>query len=98
MWPSGPTRVLCCVNRARQENGMTTTHGLVPRTVGILIFPDVEILDFCGPFQVYSRAALPPERDDAPERWLFTVVAVAESPDPFACRGGLRVHPDATLR
>ena len=30
-----------------------------PRTVGILIFPDVEILDFCGPFEVFSTARLP---------------------------------------
>ena len=26
------------------------------RTVGIFIFPDVEVLDFCGPFEVFSVA------------------------------------------
>ncbi len=26
------------------------------RTVGILIFDDVEVLDFCGPFEVFSTA------------------------------------------
>ena len=25
-------------------------------TVGILIFDDVEVLDFCGPFEVFSVA------------------------------------------
>ena len=29
-----------------------------PRTVGILIFDDVEVLDFCGPFEVFSVARL----------------------------------------
>ena len=24
------------------------------KRVGILIFPDVEVLDFCGPFEVFS--------------------------------------------
>ena len=26
------------------------------KRVGILIFPDVEVLDFCGPFEVFSVA------------------------------------------
>ena len=38
---------------------MTATQGPAPQTVGILLFPDVEILDFFGPFHVFSRAALP---------------------------------------
>jgi hypothetical protein len=44
---------------------MATTKNATaqPRTVGILIFPEVEILDFCGPFEVFASAALPPESD-----------------------------------
>ena len=26
------------------------------RSVGILIFPEVEVLDFCGPFEVFASA------------------------------------------
>ena len=28
------------------------------RRVGILVFPDVEVLDFCGPFEVFSVTRL----------------------------------------
>ena len=76
---------------------MTATQGPVPQTVGILVFPDVEILDFCGPFQVFSRAALPPESEGGAERWLFNVISIAETADLVACRGGLVVQPGATL-
>jgi hypothetical protein len=27
------------------------------RTVGILVFPEVEVLDFCGPFEVFSPSS-----------------------------------------
>lgn len=33
---------------------MTDSTQATPRTVGILIFPDVEVLDFCGPFEVFA--------------------------------------------
>ena len=28
------------------------------RRVGILVFPDVEVLDFCGPFEVFATTRL----------------------------------------
>ena len=61
-----------------------------PRTVGILIFPDVEILDFCGPFEVFSSA-----RSEAGEK-VFNAVTVAETDDLVTCRGGLLVQPNVT--
>src|SRR5215207_7299444 len=73
------------------------TQPAEPRNVGILIFPDVEILDFCGPFEVFASAALPPETDGGPETRLFEVFTVAELPDIVACRGGLLVQPNHTL-
>lgn len=62
-----------------------------PATLGILIFDDVEVLDFCGPFEVFSSA-----RGDRGER-LFRVVTVAARREPISCRGGLRVVPDFTV-
>ena len=85
---------------------MTATQGPPPQTVGILMFPDVEILDFFGPFHVFSRAALPPESEGGLERWLFTVIGIAETADPITSRAGpslggdgrgLLVQPHATL-
>ncbi len=45
-------------------------------TVGILIFDDVEVLDFCGPFEVLSVAR--PVGAHSDELKLFTVFTVAE--------------------
>ena len=73
------------------------TERAEPRNVGILIFPDVEILDFCGPFEVFASATLPPETDGGPETRLFEVFTVAERPEIVACRGGLLVQPNHTL-
>jgi transcriptional regulator GlxA family with amidase domain len=61
------------------------------RTVGILIFPDVEILDFCGPFEVFSSAG-----SEAGEK-LFNALTVAETDDLVTCRGGLLVQPNVTF-
>jgi transcriptional regulator GlxA family with amidase domain len=61
------------------------------RTLAILIFEDVEVLDFCGPFEVFSvasRFADPP---------AFNVLTVAESVAPVVTRGGLSVNPHHRL-
>lgn len=65
-------------------------------TVGILIFDDVEVLDFAGPFEVFSRTRLlagaASRRSD--ESAPFKVVTVAQSTSPIVATGGLRVIPD----
>ncbi len=69
-----------------------------PRNVGILIFPDVEILDFCGPFEIFASATLPAETDGGgPETRLLEVFTVAERSQVITCRGGLLVQPNHTL-
>ena len=63
--------------------------------VGILIFENVEVLDFAGPFEVFSRTRLEPGSasrrtdDSAP----FNVFTVAKTKDEIAATGGLRVRP-----
>ena len=64
-------------------------------TVGILIFDDVEVLDFAGPFEVFSRtrtvAGADSRRteDSAP----FEVFTVARTREMIAAIGGLKVTP-----
>ncbi len=65
------------------------------RTVGILIFDDVEVLDFCGPFEVFSVARPVGEHSD--ERALFKAITIAEEDRIITCRGGLLVQPHYTL-
>lgn len=65
----------------------------VQRAVAILIFPGVELLDFAGPFEVFSAAR---RASDAPDR-LFDVFTVAESAEPIRCNNPVTVMPDYTL-
>ena len=65
------------------------------RTVGILIFDEVEVLDFCGPFEVFSIARL--AGGQAEEQPLFRVLTIAEVARPVHCVGGLLVMPHHTL-
>jgi transcriptional regulator GlxA family with amidase domain len=65
------------------------------RTVGILIFDDVEVLDFCGPFEVFSVARRPGENAD--EQRLFDVRTIAEERRTVHCRGGLLVEPHLAI-
>jgi transcriptional regulator GlxA family with amidase domain len=57
------------------------------KNVGIFIFPDVEVLDFCGPFEVFSVAG----RQTAPG--AFEVFTVAQTAEPILARNGLGVVP-----
>jgi len=63
------------------------------RTVAILIFPGVELLDFTGPFEVFSAARV---NFATPDR-LFNVFTVAESLEPLRCYNPVTVVPDYTL-
>jgi transcriptional regulator GlxA family with amidase domain len=55
-------------------------------TTGILLFDDVEELDFAGPWEVFTAAAT-----GRPES---RVVTIAQRDDPVRCAKGLRVLPD----
>jgi DJ-1/PfpI family len=66
------------------------------KRVGILIFPAVEVLDFCGPYEVFSVTRLDEERRRE-ESSPFEVFLVAQSAEPVVATGGLRVIPDVTL-
>ena len=60
------------------------------RNVAVLIFDDVEVLDFCGPFEVFSVAG---RRDGSDP---FNVYTVAEK-TPVRARNALSVNPHYTF-
>ena len=66
------------------------------KRVGILVFPQVEVLDFCGPFEVFSVTRLDEERRRE-EPSPFEVLLVAEGTGPVVTTGGMKVMPDHTL-
>jgi transcriptional regulator GlxA family with amidase domain len=63
--------------------------------VGILLFDNVEVLDFAGPFEVFSRTRLQPgvEARRSEEGAPFRVFTVARTRDPITATGGLTVVP-----
>src|SRR5580693_6818358 len=61
------------------------------RTLAILVFNEVEVLDFCGPFEVFSVA------NQLFETPAFHVLTVAENSGPILTRGGLSVVPHHTF-
>ena len=67
------------------------------RTVGVLIFEGVEVLDFCGPFEVFATTALPASDDSRGPDRPFEVMTIAETADTVHCTGGLLVQPNATI-
>jgi transcriptional regulator GlxA family with amidase domain len=60
--------------------------------VAIYIFPNVEVLDFAGPFEVFTTASRVMQRQQQPAP--FRVFTVARSLEPVTARAGLRVLPD----
>ena len=66
------------------------------KRVGIVVFPDVEVLDFCGPFEVFSVTRLN-EAARREEPSPFEVLLVAERAGTITTTGGMKVIPDHTL-
>ena len=63
---------------------------------GIVLFPDVEVLDYCGPFEVLSSTRIHPEkRREEPSP--FEVLLIAQSTQPITTTGGMRVLPDVAF-
>jgi transcriptional regulator GlxA family with amidase domain len=66
------------------------------KQVAILIFEDVEVLDFSGPFEVFSVTRLNEEKRRE-ELSPFNVFLVAETKEPVVTTGRMKVLPDYDL-
>ena len=66
------------------------------KRVGIVLFENVEVLDFCGPFEVFTATRLNEEkRREEPSP--IEVLLVAEHPDPVIATGNTKVTPHGTF-
>jgi transcriptional regulator GlxA family with amidase domain len=63
------------------------------KTVGILIYPDAEVLDFCGPFEVFATTRLNEERRRETASPIHPLL-VADAEDVVCASGGMRVLAD----
>jgi transcriptional regulator GlxA family with amidase domain len=69
---------------------------MIRKQVGIVVYEAVEVLDFCGPFEVFSLTRLNEEkRGEEPSP--FNVFLIAEAPSTVVATGGMKVVPDYDL-
>lgn len=59
--------------------------------VGIFLFNEVEVLDFAGPFEVFSLTSKDNEK-------LFEVITIGETGEIISARNGLKVKPRASFK
>ncbi|MFO7657013.1 MAG: DJ-1/PfpI family protein [Bacteroidales bacterium] len=61
------------------------------RTIGILLFDDVELLDFAGPYEVFSVA------NELNDFGLFNVLTISETGQTIRSVHGMKVFPDYAI-
>ncbi|PSL43245.1 AraC family transcriptional regulator [Salsuginibacillus halophilus] len=64
------------------------------KNVGIYLFDDVEVLDFAGPYEVFSVAFTSSDQGHDP---LFEVLTISEQGEKVVARNGLQIVPDTSL-
>ena len=60
--------------------------------VGILLFDEVEVMDFAGPFEVFSLA------ETVDKQKLFQVHTISPDGELISARNGLKVQPDYAIQ
>jgi transcriptional regulator GlxA family with amidase domain len=68
------------------------------RNVGIFIFDEIEVLDFAGPFEVFSVASRVRRKQDAQAVPPFNVFTVGRGLEPIKTRGALSVTPHFSFK
>ena len=58
------------------------------RNTAILLFDDVEVLDFAGPFEVFSIT------NELNDYTILNIYTVAQNNSPIIAKNGLSVNPD----
>jgi len=69
----------------------------VTLTVGILLYNEVEVLDFAGPFEVFNTARRLKTRQQPSMPPVLEVFTLAETLAPLQARGGLTVQPQYAI-
>ena len=72
-------------------------HEAVSCRVAIYIFPGVEVLDFAGPYQVFTTASRLVTKNNPSARDPFSVFTIARQAEATRARHGLVLTPDHTF-
>lgn len=70
----------------------------MPTSVAIFLFPDVEVLDFAGPFQVFTTASRVFKRQNSEADAPFRTFTVAKTKSIIRARAGLNILPDYSFQ
>lgn len=62
--------------------------------VGIFLFPEIEVLDFAGPYEVFTTATRVAARQNLQQEPVFSVFSIAETRQAVRARAGLQFVPD----
>ncbi len=62
--------------------------------VGIFLFPEIEVLDFAGPYEVFTTATRVAARQNPQHEPVFSVFSIAETQQTVRARAGLQFIPD----
>ena len=66
--------------------------------IGIYIYDEVEVLDFTGPYEVFTTASRVMARQEPDAEKLFGVFLIAEKDDLVTARADFRVRPHYTIQ
>ena len=66
--------------------------------IGIYIYDDAEVLDFTGPFEVFTTAARVKARNEPERATIFSVFLIAERDGLVRARGDFNVQPHYTIQ
>jgi transcriptional regulator GlxA family with amidase domain len=83
--------------KALNSGPIGTLSALLMRRVGIYLFDEVEVLDFAGPFEVFSTASRVFCRLNPDSEPPFEVFTLGTSNATIKARGGLMVEPHLSL-
>lgn len=64
------------------------------KNIGIYLYDQVEVLDFAGPFEVFSTASRVYLRSHPDQEKPFEVLTVSHEKNPISARAGLQVGTD----
>jgi transcriptional regulator GlxA family with amidase domain len=65
--------------------------------IAIYVFPDVEVLDFAGPYEVFTTASRVHSRKNPGSAEMFRVFTVSREVQLVRARAGLEIKPDFSL-
>ena len=66
--------------------------------IGIYIYEEVEVLDFTGPYEVFTTAARVKARQQADSQRMFEVFLIAETEELVNARADFKVQPHYTIQ